>query len=266
MDGLTRGVEAIMREAAARAIRPRFQALAGHEISEKTADEFVTVADREAEEILTEGLGKLLGEASIVGEEAVHFQPALLHRLANPLCWVIDPLDGTFNFAHGKAPFGVLVALTENGLATGGWILDVLSGRFCHALAGEGAFVDGEPVRARTTGRCPPVAAISLLFADSARREALRTRIAPHYTMVDIPRCAAEQYPRIVLGENDVSIFERTYAWDHAAGVLFLNEAGGKAARPDGSAYRVDAHLEKGLLAAASPALWDELAERMAQI
>jgi fructose-1,6-bisphosphatase/inositol monophosphatase family enzyme len=266
MDTLTRGVEAVMRAAAERAIAPRFQQLAAHEISEKAADDFVTVADREAEEILSAGLARLLPEASVVGEEAVHFEPTVMDRLGDPLCWIIDPLDGTHNFAHGKPPFGVLVALAEHGVATAGWILDVPSGRFCHALAGNGAFVNGETVRARPTGTEPPVAAISLIFASPEKRESLKTRIAPHYTVVDIPRCAAEQYPRLILGQNDVSIFERTYAWDHAAGVLFCNEAGGKAARPDGSPYRVDRHLEPGLLGAASPALWDELAERMASL
>jgi fructose-1,6-bisphosphatase/inositol monophosphatase family enzyme len=266
VDQFSKSIEAVMREAAERAIRPRFQALAAHEISEKAADDFVTVADREAEEILAEGLARLLSEAAIVGEEAAHADAGLLERLSDPLCWIIDPLDGTHNFAHGKPPFGVLVALAENGVATGGWILDALSGRFCHAFAGQGAFVNGERVHARTTGRQPPVAAISLLFADAGRRESLKTHIAPHYAVVDIPRCAAEQYPRLVLGENDVSIFERTYAWDHGAGVLFVNEAGGKAARPDGSPYRVDGHFERGLIAAASPALWDELATRMATI
>jgi fructose-1,6-bisphosphatase/inositol monophosphatase family enzyme len=77
-----------------------------------------------------------------------------------------------------------------------------------------------------------------VLFADPDRRAALQEHIAPHYTLVDIPRCAAEQYPRLALGVNDVSIFERTLAWDHAAGVLFLNEAGGKAARFDGALSR----------------------------
>ena len=91
----------------------------------------------------------------------------------------------------------------------------------------------------------------------------MAAHIAPHYRMVDIPRCAAEQYPRIVLGANDIALFERTFAWDHAAGVLFTNEAGGKAAREDGAPYRVDDD-RRGLIAAASPALWDELAERMA--
>jgi len=94
----------------------------------------------------------------------------------------------------------------------------------------------------------------------------MKAKVAPHYTLVDIPRCAAEQYPRIVSGVNDVSIFERTLAWDHAAGVLFVNEAGGRAARPDGSPYRVDRHLQPGLIAAASPALFEAMAERLAGI
>jgi fructose-1,6-bisphosphatase/inositol monophosphatase family enzyme len=63
---------------------------------------------------------------------------------------------------------------------------------------------------------------------------------------------------------NDVSIFERTLAWDHAAGVLFVNEAGGKAARPDGRPYRVDQVGQKGLIAASSAALFDAMAERLA--
>ncbi len=108
---------------------------------------------------------------------------------------------------------------------------------------------------AQPTGEALPVAAISLLFMDPAKREAVKAQIAPHYRLADIPYCAAEQYPRLALGVNDVSIFERTLAWDHAAGVLWLNEAGGKAARPDGSAYRVDGDAHGGLIGAASPAL-----------
>jgi len=69
-----------------------------------------------------------------------------------------------------------------------------------------------------------------------------------------------------VLGENDIAIFERMLPWDHAAGVLFLNEAGGRAARPDGSPYLVSEYAKPELLAASTPKLWDELAERMAGI
>lgn len=260
---LSRAVHAAMREAAERAILPRWQSLAAEDIIAKAADDVVTIADREAEAILTEQLSALLPEATIVGEEAAHADPHMLERLASGLCWIVDPLDGTNNFAAGKPPFGVLVALADNGETIGGWLLDPLSGRLCHAEHRGGAFINGERVTTRSSGEPLPVAAISLIYMDPAQREAVKAHIAPHYRLVDIPRCAAEQYPRLVLGENDVSIFERTLPWDHAAGVLFLNEAGGKAARPDGSAYRVADHARPGLIGAASPWLWDELRRRL---
>lgn len=261
---LTRSVETIMQNAASRAILPRYQSLAAHEIDAKAADDVVTIADKEAELILAEGLAALLPEATIVGEEAAHADPALLDRLGDALCWIVDPLDGTNNFAAGKPPFGVMVALAEAGETIAGWILDPLSGRLCHAHRGGGAFIGEERIVSRSTSAEPPIAAISLVFMDPARRAAMKAHIAPHYAMVDIPRCAAEQYPRLVLGLNDLSIFERTLAWDHAAGVLFVNEAGGKAARPDGRGYRVDEAHMPGLIGAASEQLWEELAGRLA--
>lgn len=255
-----------MQRAAREAVLPRYQSLAAHEIDAKAADDVVTVADRDAELILADGLARLLPEAAIVGEEAAHADSTLLDRLGDALCWIVDPIDGTNNFAFGKPPFGIMIALSQAGETVAGWIYDPLSDRLCHAHKGHGAYIGEERIAARPTGGTPPVAAISLVFLDPARRAAMLDHIAPHYALVDIPRCAAEQYPRLVLGVNDVSIFERTLAWDHAAGVLFVNEAGGKAARPDGRAYRVDeAHLP-GLIGAASEALWDELAGRLAAI
>lgn len=263
---LTPAVLAVLHDAAQRAVMPRYQTLTADQIDAKAADDLVTVADKEAELILAEGLAKLLPEAAIVGEEAAHADPALLGRLGDALCWIVDPVDGTNNFAAGKPPFGIMIALSQAGESVAGWIYDPLSGRLCEAHRGGGAFIDGERIAARPTGQTPPVAGISLLFADPARREGLRREIAPHYALVDIPRCAAEQYPRLVLGVNDLAVFERTLAWDHAAGALLVNEAGGKAARPDGSPYRVDQPDRRGLIGAASPALWDELAARMARL
>ncbi len=263
---LTPAVLAVMHDAAARAVMPRYQSLESHQIDAKAADDVVTIADKEAELILAEGLAQIRPEATIVGEEAAHADPALLDRLGDALCWIIDPIDGTNNYASGKPPFGIMVALSQGGETVTGWILDPLSGRLCHAHRGAGAFVGDERITARGTGQEPPIAGISLMFVDPARRAAMREKIAPHYQLVDIPRCAAEQYPRLVLGVNDLSVFERTLAWDHAAGVLFVNEAGGKVARPDGRPYRVDeAHLP-GLIGAASPALWEDLAARIASL
>lgn len=262
MTALDRAIHVLMRRASEEAILPRYRRLASHEVEHKAADDVVTVADRSAETLLGEGLAALEPALAIVGEEAAHTDPALLEALSGD-CWIVDPLDGTNNFAAGRPPFGILIARAEGGLAQSGWLYDCLTRRFCAAHRGGGAFIDAERVAARSTGAQPPVAAISTVFMDAAQREAVKANIAPHYTLVDIPRCAAEQYPRLALGTNDVSLFERTLAWDHAAGVLWLEEAGGKAARPDGSPYRVDEPERTGLIGAASAALWDAMAARL---
>jgi fructose-1,6-bisphosphatase/inositol monophosphatase family enzyme len=260
----TAQVEAIMRRASDAAILPHYRKLASAEIVNKAQDDVVTVADHESEEILSAALTGLLPEAALVGEEAAFVDPAIFARLKSGLCWIVDPLDGTNNFASGKPPCGVLVALADGGETIGGWILDCLTGRFCHAARSAGAWVDGERITARATGEEPPVGALSTVYMAAEERAQVLEHIAPHYRVVDIPRCAAEQYPRLVLGVNDVSVFNRTLPWDHAAGTLFLNEAGGRAARMDGTPYRVDEWERTGMIGAATPYLWDQLAERMA--
>jgi fructose-1,6-bisphosphatase/inositol monophosphatase family enzyme len=256
----------LMRFAAQRSMLPRFRALAAHEVEMKGADDPVTIVDREVEGFLTEALTKLAPGVAVVGEEAAHADKAVLDHLSGQ-CWIIDPLDGTANFAEGREPFGIIIALADAGEAVAGWIYDPVKDRFCHTRRGEGAFVNGEKIAARTTGQQPPVTAVSRIFLTPEQSAMVDAKLAPHYTLVDIPRCAAEQYPRLALGENDISSFKRTLAWDHAAGVLWLNEAGGKAARLDGSAYRVDQHdapnTHGGLVGASSPALWDEFVGRV---
>ena len=262
---LDRSIHALMQRVSEQIILPRYQSLAESEIVAKAPGDVVTIADHESEAMLSEALALLEPGVAIVGEEAAHADAATQGALSGE-CWIIDPLDGTRNFAAGRPPFGIILARSAGGLCQSGWLYDCLSGRFCAAHRAHGAWIDGQRVSARSTGQTPPVAAISLIFMEEARREAMKAQIAPHYALVDIPYCAAEQYPRLALGTNDVSIFERTLAWDHAAGVLWLNEAGGKAARPDGTEYRVDEWDRPGLIGAASPALWDELAARLSAL
>ena len=255
----------LMKFASERSILPRWKNLADGDVDMKGKDDPVTIADREVEEFLTEALTKLAPDVPVVGEEAVHADKSVLERLSGA-CWIIDPIDGTANYAEGKDPFGIIIALADAGEAIAGWIYDPLKQRFCHTRRGEGAFIDGERIKARTTGQIPPVTAVSRMFLTEEQAAMVDAKLAPHYTLVDIPRCAAEQYPRLALGENDVSSFKRTLPWDHAAGVLWLNEAGGKACRLDGSAYRVDEHDKQdrgGLLGASSPAIWDAFMEKL---
>ena len=260
---LHEAVRAVMVKAAEKAILPRFRKLAAHEVREKAADEVVTIADQESEAILAEGLASILPEAALVGEEAVAAEPSLVGRLSSGLCWIIDPLDGTANFAAGEGPFGILVALAQAGEPVGGWIYDPRSGRFCSAIRGQGTLIDGEPGRARASGGERPIAAVSSLFTEPSRHASLIRSLGETFATVSIPRCAAEQYPRMIMGVNDVTVFERTLAWDHAAGIVCLTEAGGVATRFDGSPYRVDDD-RRGLIAGATPALWQAAHDRLA--
>jgi fructose-1,6-bisphosphatase/inositol monophosphatase family enzyme len=250
LSALDAEIRDLMRFAVQRSMLPRFRNLAAGEVEMKGVDDPVTIVDREVETFLTEALTRLAPGVAVVGEEAVHADKNVLDHLSGQ-CWIIDPLDG------------IIIALADAGRAVAGWIYDPNKDRFCHARAGEGAFVNGERVTARTTGAERPVSAVSRIFLTPEQSAMVDAKLAPHYTLVDIPRCAAEQYPRLALGENDVSSFKRTLAWDHAAGVLWLNEAGGKAARLDGSEYRVDEAGKPGLVGASSPAIWDEFVARV---
>lgn len=255
-------VVALMREVGRDIIMPRYQNLRVEEVSEKAADDFVTIADRESEIRLAEGLAQILPEAGIIGEEACAADPAILERAGDGLNWIIDPIDGTGNFAAGKPPFGIMIALADAGTTLAGWILDPMTGRLCHAILGAGSHIDGERIHARESGAAQPVAALAVYFMTPQERADIERRAEGQFGLVDIPRCAAEQYPRLVLGQNDVSLFSRTLPWDHAAGTLFLNEAGGCCQRLDGSAYRVG-DMRRGLLGASSPRLWDIAADTL---
>ena len=110
MSVLDREVLALMRDVAERIIMPRHRALKATDIIEKADDDLVTIADREAEVALAEGLAKLHPEAAIVGEEAVHADPSVMDRLSGT-CWIIDPIDGTANFASGSGHFGIMIVV-----------------------------------------------------------------------------------------------------------------------------------------------------------
>ncbi|WP_419808638.1 inositol monophosphatase family protein [Sphingomonas sp.] len=248
-------VAALLRQVAADVVMPRFGTLAAGDIVEKTPGELVTVADREAEVRLTAGLSVLAPDVRVIGEEACAADPSLLDTVGAGRHWLVDPIDGTANYAAGRGPFGLMIALVEDGETVAGWLYDPLHDRLCTAVRGQGAMIDGRSVRAAMPPRDRYVAGLATQFMSAADRAAVEAGGAEHFDLVPIPRCAAEQYPRLVLGENDVALFQRTLPWDHAAGALFVVEAGGVVARWDGTPYRLD-DGRTGLLAANSLAAW----------
>ena len=253
-------VDGLMRKIGRDVVMARFRNLDASDIEEKAADDYVTVADKLSEERLTEGLTAILPGSHVIGEEAVATDPTLLDGIRSGQAWIVDPIDGTGNYAAGRTPFAIMVALAEEGVVQAGWILDPVTRRMCHAALGEGAFIDNKRIMARETGAALPVAALATRYLPPDVREHVLARAAGHFTEVDVPNCAGEQYPRVVLGENDLALFWRSMPWDHAPGSLFVEEAGGKIVRLDGSPYRLGDD-RTGLLSAASPRLWDEAAK-----
>ena len=101
----------IIKETADEEVLPRFQKLNEGEVSEKAHGEVVTIADTETERVLTERLAAALPGSHVVGEEAVSEDPRVMDLLEGPEpVWIIDPIDGTSNFAGGKPVFAVMVA------------------------------------------------------------------------------------------------------------------------------------------------------------
>jgi fructose-1,6-bisphosphatase/inositol monophosphatase family enzyme len=252
-------IAALLSDVATRIVLPRFRNLADGEVIEKTPGELVTIADRESEIALHAGLAALLPGSSVVGEEATAADATLLDRLDGGQVWIIDPIDGTANFAAGTPPFAIMVALLHDGVREAGWILDPLSGRLCHAWRGHGAWLDDAPLVARGSGAPRLLGGISVVGIPPDRRATLEARAKERIDIVPIPRCAGEQYPRIALGTNDFALFERSLPWDHAPGALILEEAGGVIRYLDGSPYQVGSR-RTGMMAAATPAIWDKVA------
>lgn len=245
----------MLREAAATAIMPRFRALAAHEVEEKSPGELVTVADRESEALIARGLAALLPGSRVIGEEACAADPALVETIGEGDVWIVDPLDGTANFAAGTEVFAVMAALLRNGEAVAGWMLSPVSRRLSAAELGSGAWLDGERLKApdgpadtsALRGSLGRFMGPAMLAEISARAEG---QLLPGMM------CAGAEYPLIATGTRDFALYWRTLAWDHAPGVLFVNEAGGKATRRDGSPY-VPGSAGMGLLAAHTPEKWE---------
>lgn len=222
--------------------------------------EVVTVADREAEEIIAAGLLELLPDSTVVGEEAVAADPALLERLADAgAVWLVDPVDGTANFAAGHGPFMMMVALLRGGATEAAWILDPTADRLATAERGRGAYLDGVRVRADEAPRGGSGGlrgAVMARFYPASLREGIRSRARALGEVLPGQHCAGREYPDIVAGAQDFAVFWRTLPWDHAAGALFTEEAGGVVRRLDGSPYDPTDRRRRGLIAAADEAVW----------
>jgi fructose-1,6-bisphosphatase/inositol monophosphatase family enzyme len=259
-------VSALIAKAAAEEIMPRFTKLRSSDVREKGPGDLVTVADEAMEHRLTPILAGLLPDALVVGEEATAADPDLLAKLADAKsAWVIDPIDGTANFAEGRPLFGVMVALLDHGEPIAAWIHDPVAGSTATAAKGEGAWLDGHRTGRRLAVSVPPVdphdltgtlhAGFSMGAALAQRVQAHRNRVKPIKSL----RAAAHEYLRLVRGEMDFTLFNKLMPWDHAPGVLIHREAGGTGRYLDGGEYHAAQTKAAGLLMAPNISSWSAL-------
>lgn len=259
------GLVQLVRAVAKAEILPRFRQLSAGDVSTKTGPEdLVTEADLHAETAIAAGVRTLLPDALIVGEEAAENQPELLHRLADaPLSVIVDPVDGTWNFAKGLTTFGVILAVAERGETVFGLLYDPVMDDWVVARKGGGAWhvaADGASRRLSLSD----VAGDDLtgfvgLFHYP---RALRLRLAddlPGFRRIWSVRCSCHEYRVTALGGADFVLSNALKPWDHAAGALAVAEAGGAVGLLDGRDYRASITSGSYLVSARSEAVLERV-------
>ena len=255
----------VLRNAAKAEIVPRFRRLDSSAIRQKSeAIDLVTEADEAAERAIKAEVSRRWPEALFVGEESVAADESLLDELDRAdLAVVVDPVDGTANFAAGLPLFATMAAVVSRGETVAGIIYDPMGDDWVMAEKGGGAWMrrpDGSAERLAIA--TPPaleqmVGTVSITFLpqDSKPRilqNLAKVRVTANY------RVAGHDYRLLAAGHTHFAAYNKLMPWDHLGGTLIVQEAGGYAARFDGSPY-LPSQRSGGLLLAADRNTWDLL-------
>jgi len=201
--------------------------------SKSSANDLVTAVDRECEQRVTDVIGETFPDDRVVGEE----NPTELTGEGRE--WIVDPIDGTSNFATGYPYYCVSVGLRIDGEGVVGVVHspDTALGRTWYAAAGEGAYrsddhtLDGEPIAVSEHDTL----AGSMVFARLSERSrawlasdlAVATTLLERESMVRRPGSSALNMCQIADGSADGYVVLSINDWDVAAGEVILREAGG---------------------------------------
>ncbi|MGF0538394.1 inositol monophosphatase family protein [Agrobacterium sp. ES01] len=259
----------LLQEAAVKEILPRFRNLEEGDVRMKTeAIDLVTEGDEAAERLIGARIAEIMPDALFIGEEAVASDPALLDKIQGAdLAVIVDPIDGTFNFAAGLPLFGVMLSVVSKGETVAGIIYDPIGNDWVIAEKGSGAWSvrpDGMQTQLEVVPGVPleqMVGIANTSYVALEERRQLLARLADVRLFTSY-RCAAHEYRTFVGGHFHFLMYRKLMPWDHLAGVLIAQEAGAHAARLDGSPY-LPHHTDGGLLVACDQDAWDELAEKV---
>ena len=254
-------VTEIIRETTKLDILPRFRNLSDSEIMEKSPGDIVTVADYEAEKRLTSRLSDMHPSANILAEEAVSKIGCNLDNYCSMEdTWLIDPVDGTRNFSKGIPIFAVVVAFVRKSVTELAWIHLPMENATFFAERGNGAFIiDGPRLTAANEVDLDTMKGLLNLraFDDKIPPEKIKNRSSIFYELKNF-RCAGFDFVELARGNKHFSLYRRLWPWDHAAGTLIFQEAGGYVARIDGSDYNPLSRIW-GLLCAPNFDSWKKI-------
>lgn len=215
------------------------------QVSLKGPANFVSAADRRAEEILHTELSKARPDFSLLMEE----RGSVSGKDAGNV-WVVDPLDGTTNFLHGIPLFAISIALVKDGVPTAGLVFNPVTDELFVAERGKGAFLHNRRLRVaarRDLSNC--VVTCGIPHRGRGDLALFRKELAAIQNQVAGIRrtgAAALDLAWVAAGRFD-GFWERNLSpWDLAAGLVLVREAGGFATDIDGG----DAILDKGSVVA----------------
>ena len=253
---------AILRQAAIMEIMPRFRNLSESDVRQKTsATDLVTEGDEAAERSIAAECRRLWPEALFIGEESVAADKALLDKLDEAdLAIVVDPIDGTANFAAGLPLFGVMAAVVSKGETIAGMIYDPVGDDLMVAELAAGAFQKtktGETRRLRVAEGLPldqTIGCVSATYYSPEARASLMSRLTALKIAANY-RNAGHEYRLLASGGAHLALYSMMMPWDHLPGTLLVSEAGGHVAMSDGMNY--GASVRTGtLLSACDEDVW----------
>jgi fructose-1,6-bisphosphatase/inositol monophosphatase family enzyme len=256
----------IVRDVARAEVLPRWRRVAPIEVAAKSGpQDLVTEADTASEAALTAAIRASFGW-DVVGEESVSADATVLDRLSRPgRVVVVDPIDGTWMYAKGQAGFGMILSVVDDGQVVFGLHMDPVPDDWVWAGLGQGAHwarPDGA-TKVLRVGPDRPVGQMTGFYTPNLFPERFRAGLAgliPGFARAMSLRCAAHEYRMIAEGHADFALMATMNAWDHAAGMLLVAEAGGVARLVDGRDYAPA--LRQGYpLTAATEAGWRRLAD-----
>ena len=253
-----------IHEVAQEKIVPRFRNLEQHEIDTKTGpNDLVTIADQEAEAELEKIFKDILPGSIVVGEEGVSAGAASIDDLVNQSdpTWIIDPVDGTKNFAEGRPVFGCMAALVHKGQTLQGWIYDIPGARMGIAESSAGCEINGEKKTLEKRNPEMPFSEMKAYIARGFIPKDLRAEILPiieKFSETVALHCCAHEYLNLVEDLHDLSFYKRMKPWDHLPGLLLYREAGGYSRSWTGKEHRPEDDWG-GILNAPDEILWERL-------